>query len=97
VIVGLDATFGNTDVKVFAGEASDLDYTQYGIGVTHSMDALTVHGFVRNDSTAARTPPPTPSARPTRWAAARPSRAASPTTTLPGSDAVADLGIKFSF
>jgi outer membrane protein OmpU len=49
IILGVDAKFGETDVKAFYGEASDLDYTQYGVGVTSKFDAITVKGFARVD------------------------------------------------
>lgn len=51
LIVGADATFADTTVKVFYGDGSGAidGFRQYGIGVTSKFDAITVKGFVRND------------------------------------------------
>lgn len=47
IIASGEGTFGGVTVKAVYGEASDLDFTQYGLSASYSMDALTVTGFHR--------------------------------------------------
>lgn len=51
LILGGDATFGDTVVKAFYGDGSGTlnGFTQYGLGVTSKFDAITVKAFIRKD------------------------------------------------
>lgn len=51
IIASGEGTFGGVTVKAVYGEASDLDFTQYGLSASYSMDALTVTGFHRVSET----------------------------------------------
>ncbi|MCU0901354.1 MAG: porin [Cypionkella sp.] len=50
LVLGGEATFGTTTVKAVYGDGSGAlaGFKQYGLGVTHKMDALTVKAYYKN-------------------------------------------------
>ena len=46
--LGGTATFGGATVKAMYGDITDLDYTQYGMSVDYTFDAVTLTAFFRN-------------------------------------------------
>jgi len=52
VIAGASATFSGVTVEGIYGTASDIDFDQYGVGVSYAMDALSLSAFYRATDTA---------------------------------------------
>jgi outer membrane protein OmpU len=45
--IGGSATFGGATVKAMYGDITDLDYSQYGLSVDYTFDAITATAFFR--------------------------------------------------
>lgn len=52
IIGGASATFSGVTVEGIYGRASDIDFDQYGIGVSYTADALTLAAYYRETDTA---------------------------------------------
>lgn len=51
IIGGASATFSGVTVEGIYGRASDIDFDQYGIGVSYTADALTLAAYYRETDT----------------------------------------------
>lgn len=111
LIIGGEATFGTTTVKAFYGDGSGAinGFKHYGLGVTYTMDALTLKGYVKRTeidvASAAVAGLATPAGKVTGYgigAAYALGGGASleggiVDNNIPGSKVRADFGVKFSF
>lgn len=98
IVLGVDATFGTTAVKLIYGQGGgDADgYSQLGLGVTSTFDALTVKAMVRQEDDGGDTTYYGIGAEYDLGGGAKVVGGIAD-NDAPGSDAVADLGLKFSF
>jgi outer membrane protein OmpU len=97
IIVGADAKFGDTAVKAFYGEASDLNFTQYGLGVTSQFDAITVKGYAKVQEAGAVDVTSIGLGAAYSLGGGATVEGGFVDTDAPGTEARYDLGIKFSF
>lgn len=99
LIIGGDAKFGTTTVKAFYGTISDGtdDVDQYGIGVTSVFDALTVKGYVKKLDGSGTDVLSWGIGADYALGGGATLAGGLVDTDLPGTDVVADFGIKFTF
>lgn len=100
LIVGVDATFGDTEVKAFYGtaESGPINATQYGLGVTSKFDAITVKGYAKvQDADFVGDVMSYGLGMEYSLGGGAAVAAGLAGNDLPGSDVVADLGITFTF
>ncbi|HSF63131.1 MAG TPA: porin [Paracoccaceae bacterium] len=100
LIAGVDATFGDTEVKAFYGmaETGPIDAKQYGLGVTSKFDAITVKGYAKvQDADFFGDVTSYGLGMEYSLGGGATVAAGVADNDLPGSDPVADVGIKFTF
>jgi len=106
LIVGGSANFADTTVNVFYGDGSGAinTFSQYGIGVSSKFDAMTIKGFVRQDKNGSLVGLPT-GTKVLNWGLGGEYSLGGGASIaggiadndLPGTNAKADIGLKFTF
>ncbi len=99
VVVGVDATMGTTALKLIAGQGSSgsFDYTHVGLGVTSTFDAMTIKAMVKSEDFDGFDVMSYGLGAEYDLGGGAVVAGGIADNDLSGSNAVADLGLKFSF
>lgn len=97
VILGGSYTFNTTTVSAVYGEASDIDFTQMGLGLESTFGATTITAFIRNEELGAADVTFYGLGAAYDLGGGATLKAGIADNDAAGSDAVADFGIAMSF